>query len=753
MKSNKKLFAILTLIAFMMTLAPMAAFGYSAAASSLKSANTSVGIYEDTDDLAKITVTFKNTDGSYPSSVDFVVTSDRDAEEGFVDVNENGIHDAGEPQLTSAGMAAANGQVILGVPTMNTASTPAPDGKVVIYVGSKVTGSFKFAVYNDAGITGSTNDIDDSTLIGSVTVSVSVGDGSVTLYANNEDDGTATGYDIDEGDSVMADAGDGVELMAYVHDGATDIEDATVTFQARYEGGSWYNIGTDVTDDDGEAIYYFEETKIGTYEYRAKYEDEKSGSITIEVLPLVTKTIELKTADGTKIAEDNDNNIDFYLKDKHGNLIKTIKDDAGTVIYDPWDPSDYQVKVESAPEGSKFEDLDWTSSVSGLATSEAKIGDGVLRLVFKPDKTGSYTLKVRDAAETRVTQTITVEAIEFDEAVSLAFVLNNATGEEVTQLARKYTAATSGTNEVDDIAGTLVVKVVNADGVKLDVPTIDITSDLKFASSNTSHVSIDVDGTIIVKKDASGTYDITVHYAPDNIVGVYSLKVVGGASALKATPDISGTSGTVTLQYIDKNGDNTFTNLTEEAFTVSVPSGVVASNVKKINKTGKGSFEVKADAPGTYNITVISDNKHIAATFPVTFGSAVKPVSKTITMFIGATGYIDGTTAKTTDVAPFIVDGRTFVAVRPVAEAFGAEIGWNEATQTVTLTTADATVTIVIGSSTITVVKGGVTSTITADVAAFIKDGRTVLPFRAVGEAFGAEVNYDAATQSVTYAF
>ncbi len=38
-----------------------------------------------------------------------------------------------------------------------------------------------------------------------------------------------------------------------------------------------------------------------------------------------------------------------------------------------------------------------------------------------------------------------------------------------------------------------------------------------------------------------------------------------------------------------------------------------------------------------------------------------------------------------------------------------------------------------------------------ADVPAFIEDGRTVLPFRAVGNAFGATVDYDEVTQSVTY--
>jgi hypothetical protein len=125
-----------------------------------------------------------------------------------------------------------------------------------------------------------------------------------------------------------------------------------------------------------------------------------------------------------------------------------------------------------------------------------------------------------------------------------------------------------------------------------------------------------------------------------------------------------------------------------------------------------------------------------------------------VTMFIGSTGYVVNGVPMISDVAPFIKDGRTFVAVRPLANAFGVapeNIGWDEVTGTVTLTRDDITVTIVIGSNDIEVVQDGVISTVTADVPAFIENGRTVLPFRAVGEAFGATVSWDEATQSVTY--
>ena len=49
--------------------------------------------------------------------------------------------------------------------------------------------------------------------------------------------------------------------------------------------------------------------------------------------------------------------------------------------------------------------------------------------------------------------------------------------------------------------------------------------------------------------------------------------------------------------------------------------------------------------------------------------------------------YINGET-KTLDVPPMVIDDRTLVPVRFVAEAFGANVDWNETTQTVVINTA-----------------------------------------------------------------
>jgi hypothetical protein len=112
---------------------------------------------------------------------------------------------------------------------------------------------------------------------------------------------------------------------------------------------------------------------------------------------------------------------------------------------------------------------------------------------------------------------------------------------------------------------------------------------------------------------------------------------------------------------------------------------------------------------------------------------------------IGSNIYYAGGVAKVMDVAPYIKDSRTYVPMRYLGEILGAEVVWDDAARTVTLTKADTTVVFTIGSTSYTV--NGEAKT--ADVAPEITNSRTMLPARFVAEAFGAVVGWDAATQTV----
>lgn len=270
-----------------------------------------------------------------------------------------------------------------------------------------------------------------------------------------------------------------------------------------------------------------------------------------------------------------------------------------------------------------------------------------------------------------------------------------------------------------------------------------------------------------------GTVTITGVHKTRGFVVTATIEVGNALASMKATAPAKtevGSAASVPVQLIDDAGNNKPFNASNKAtinlsavvvkkpadaiVEVSVPNA--ATYQKTLTEGGNSTITVKSTKAGKVTLAITATEtvggQNFTALVDVEFVAPKVVVgANNVVMFIGAKAYTEDGVAKLTDVAPFIKDSRTFVAVRPVAEAFAAEIDWNEATKTVTLTRADVTVTIVIGSNTINVVRDGVTETVTADVPAYIVDGRTVLPFRAVGEAFGATVNYDAATQSVSF--
>lgn len=98
------------------------------------------------------------------------------------------------------------------------------------------------------------------------------------------------------------------------------------------------------------------------------------------------------------------------------------------------------------------------------------------------------------------------------------------------------------------------------------------------------------------------------------------------------------------------------------------------------------------------------------------------------------------------DVPPFIEQDRTFVPVRAIFESLGATIQWDGTTKTVTAVKDDTTVVLVIGKKEITV--NGTVKTL--DVAPQIVHDRTLVPARAVSEAFGYQVGWDGTTKIVS---
>ena len=106
--------------------------------------------------------------------------------------------------------------------------------------------------------------------------------------------------------------------------------------------------------------------------------------------------------------------------------------------------------------------------------------------------------------------------------------------------------------------------------------------------------------------------------------------------------------------------------------------------------------------------------------------------------------FIDGTEIAF-DVAPQIINGRTMVPLRAIFEKLNATVEWDESTQTITSTRGVISIRIIIGDA----VMYKNSAPIQLDCPAQIINDRTLVPLRAVAEAFDCSVEWVEADRKV----
>lgn len=712
---SRKLFAILTLVAFMMTLLPMAAFAGDANRFASKVETDKTSVDADNSSFVKFTVyLFDDANGIATNSKVYVASS----------------------RATTDKFYQSDGTTALTLVADNVFETPvATDGKIEFKVKSAIAGAAKIAV-----------GLPTSTVSGATSLyqyltgnSIATAD-TVKLIATK--DITFVNSGVDEvvfnsattSATTTANGLDYYELKFQVQDKANaGIPGQEVTFSVNKLGAT-LSATTATTDLFGFAKVKVYATKADTFTVQAS-SGGKSATQAVTFAAGGPFDIALKSDNNQKVALAQTNKtFEFEVKDIQGNRITFATDNAAagavsaSVVTEPTDSSISVTVVKSADDNANLKIASF--SKEGNYKVRAKLANGKYADV-------SFTVKKQGD--------ITGLTLSYDET-SLP---------------------------VSGKSGAPTVKRVDAEGVSLEVASP--YDNIDFYTSNSDLATM---GSGVTKghvyattnsDNAPGTVTITAIDTSNKKTASFSFTInkpaIGIQLVAPAAATEIGTTALVTIKTVDKNGN--VVALGSQAgtqagtyYVLGKPSGAIASAADGTdfsdNLKQKGQATIKVDSNKAGDVTIQVVLGAWTGTTTVKFVEPAPPKvvigAKAVTMFIGATGYVQDSAAKVTDVAPFIKDGRTFVAVRPLAEAFGAQIGWNAATQTVTLTRSDMTLTIVIGSNAITKVAGGVTTTVTADVPAFIKDGRTVLPFRAVGEAFGATVSYDAATQAVSFA-
>jgi hypothetical protein len=259
-----------------------------------------------------------------------------------------------------------------------------------------------------------------------------------------------------------------------------------------------------------------------------------------------------------------------------------------------------------------------------------------------------------------------------------------------------------------------------------------------------------------------------------NLVGETTLKVTDGNAFIRIPITEAQTNKTIDMMCtlvtkdgllaVNTNADRTAAYYGDNAVfeviggqtgfvVVSKPEGATvnfdaSSSGGSATSLGKQGFEqvrIECDTPGVVTVKMTygckaksGDGEWISYYYEGTQNIMFKDASaeKNVVMHIGSKEVVIDGSPSTIDAAPIVQNNRTYVPFRALAEAFGAEVAYDEATKAVTATLGGKTVVMTMQSDTYTV--NGVEQI--ADVAPFINGSRTMVPVRFVAEAFGSTV-------------
>ena len=233
--------------------------------------------------------------------------------------------------------------------------------------------------------------------------------------------------------------------------------------------------------------------------------------------------------------------------------------------------------------------------------------------------------------------------------------------------------------------------------------------------------------------NTAGTYDVKITRAADGDINPFACEIPKGLVLTKKRSSSSGAATQTYTAQFDTNG---------------------GSAVDKVKTDKNGKIERPADPTKEGYIFVgwYSDSK---LTKPFDFSAELTANStlyakwkenNEIILTIGSRKIsVFGREIKN-DVAPKIVNDRTMLPIRIVAESLGGTVTWNGELQRVTIQKGADVILITIGADT-AYVNG---TAVKLDAAAFVENGRTYLPLRFVSETLGAQVVWNEAEKTVT---
>ena len=738
---NKKLFAILTLVCFMMTLMPVAAFAGSDGYVWVDEDSEIVKINETGD--ADVTLNMSATSGSVYV---FAMTAGKtlstnmevDGKTGIVKVDNVTNPDKLTVSFTK------QGEYTVYVVDAGTYE----NGVVADDAKSETQKATTLLANSDNKAIMENNVITVKPYSTTYRLTASV-DG-VHFYAENYKDGEKTfATEVEAKLATLSNGADEATLWVKLENQNQASEWTAVNAQTLKISTNSYAIEASkaevTTNPKGIAKFDLSSSIAGDYKLYVNYGTK--ADLTINVSATATDAAVIKTVGEPKapVALDtaiSKSDIAFTITDINGNNVSTITNE------------DYYVKVMEAPKASS---LKGTNIHLGYDKDSATwyLKDVDL------DEEGDYTFKVILKNGASATAKVTVKEFQTPVELKMEYKQNAVELNGEALLHKLYYVDANG-----------VTKSLIAKGTTGVVNRIE---EVKVVASGYAVKNFDnTNGTVKVKDDekyVGSKINVAAVSQKYNLTANVELTVANEASSVKyanTKADVA-VNNTLVANIVDVDGNKValksgINNANISYVVLDKPENAkVAVSTQSEQLAAKGQFKVSFTASeiGTYKVqTVVTyeqkdeDNKVVVKYYSgiedITVGNT--GFNDIVVMSINSNEIVVNAEKVAIDAAPIVKNDRTFVPFRALAEAFDAEVAYDEATQAVTAELNGVKVVMTIGSATYTI--NGVEKTM--DVAPFINGSRTMIPVRFAAEAFGITVTptYDenGATADVLFA-
>ena len=380
---------------------------------------------------------------------------------------------------------------------------------------------------------------------------------------------------------------------------------------------------------------------------------------------------------------------------------------------------------------------------------------------------GVYTLKYNSASEQAAKDlvpgeyTVSVALLSGDNATATFNVAKYGTTKDlaVTLQAKPYGSNETEYFNIDDEIALgddlrIVSEYVDENGIKIPASKAEYGADGKAVEGRYSNLGLPaltnvfkLASNTIANESLIGTkINVTVYDSSVKKLVEKELTVVDAYNTYSLAFDpVKGDANkdnTVNVSVVD--ADENLANKVDGTLYAYVADqsnadAKVSVEVAKDVEDGKGKLTIFSDKETTVDVVVAvkSGTAIYAKTLEYTVGKEDALANTSVVMTIGSSDFVVNNQVVTMeDAAPYVANDRTYVPFRALGEALGAEVEWDNDARTVTYTLGDTKIVMTIGEKTYTV--NGEEKTM--DVAPEITGERTYVPVRFVGEALGFKV-------------